>query len=302
MPNEKVRVLIADDDLLMQEVLCRYLEKSGYDVVLAGSGVEAWALLEKEGATFDVVLLARMMPKMNGMEVLSKIKESDYLRQIRVIMYTSTSTTQQMKEGIEAGVFYYLVKPFPQEVFLAIVESAVRDSLEYQEAQEALTSQCLSLEILETGTFLLQTLEEVSALASALSKACPTADYVMMGLGDLLLNAVEHGNLNITYDEKTQLLQNGQWEKEIARRLSDPENLNKYVKVIFQRLPGEVHITIKNQGPGFDWRKYIEMNTESMSNHGRGIAMAKALGFDHLEYRGTGNEVFCVVHTSPKDN
>jgi hypothetical protein len=55
-------------------------------------------------------------------------------------------------------------------------------------------------------------------------------------------------------------------------------------------------LTVTDQGLGFDWSDYQEIKPERLlESHGRGIAMAKALSFDHLEYVGSGNRVFCVV-------
>jgi DNA-binding response OmpR family regulator len=298
MSDGQVRILAADDDPMMRQILIEYLEDSGYDLVVAEGGEEAWAILEKEGTTFDAVLLDRMMPNMDGMAVLSKIKATEHLGHIPVIMQTAAGSTAQVKEGLEAGAFYYLIKPFVQEVLLAIVQAAVRDSLRFQETQENLAAHGLSLDMLETGTFRMQTVAEVNALTIMLARACPNPEMVVIGLSELLINAVEHGNLGITYEEKTQLQQTGHLDEEMARRLTHPENMKKYAKVTFERLPGKIHITICDQGPGFDWKKYLELNMElACASHGRGIAMAKALSFDQVEFHGKGNEVLCVIHT-----
>ena len=215
-------------------------------------------------------------------------------------MQTAAGSTQQIKEGLDAGAFYYLTKPFAKDVLLAIVQAAVRDSLAYHEAQEDMEAQGISLSFMQSGVFRVRTLKDVQALATVLAKACPDPLKVIAGLSDLLVNGVEHGNLGITYDEKTTLLETGEWPAEVTRRLSLPENANKWVNVTFERFPEEIHLTIKDQGQGFDWEKYIEISPDlAFATHGRGIAMAKALSFDHLEYRGNGSEVFCLIYTLP---
>jgi len=71
------------------------------------------------------------------------------------------------------------------------------------------------------------------------------------------------------------------------------------VEVWFERRSEEVTITIKDQGPGFDWRRYLEMSPDlAFQTHGRGIAMARALCFDGLDYLGVGNEVVCTMKVS----
>ena len=299
MLNGPTRILIVDDDHIMRDVLSEFLKHSGYDLVLVNDGMEAWELLEQEGPAFDVLLIDRVMPNMDGLELLQQIKSRHDLLHIPVIMQTSAGSADQVKEGIEAGAFYYLVKPYAEEVLLAIVNAAVRDSLDYQESQNELASQVLSFDFLKTGIFQIRTLEEARALTVVLAKAFKNPERVVLGLGELLINAVEHGNLGITYEEKTHFQDINQLDEEMARRLSLPENMDKYVEVRFSRLSDEIQVKIQDQGLGFNWRNFLHIDPSRVSDtHGRGIAMAKALSFDRLEYNEKGNEAMAVVQTS----
>ena len=151
--------------------------------------------------------------------------------------------------------------------------------------------------------FKVRTIEEVHNLAILLANACPEPEKVVMGLNDILVNAVEHGNLGISFQEKTKLYVEERWEEEIHRRLRLPEYAEKYVEVWFERHKEEIHFLITDQGSGFDWRQYEEFSPElALDSHGRGIAMAKALCFDRLEYIGKGNKVLCVVSTFPNES
>ncbi len=303
MLNGPTRILIVDDDHIMRDVLSEFLKHSGYDLVLVNDGMEAWELLEQEGPAFDVLLIDRVMPNMDGLELLQQIKSRHDLLHIPVIIQTSAGSADQVKEGIEAGAFYYLVKPYAEEVLLAIVNAAVRDSLDYQESQNELASQVLSFDFLKTGIFQIRTLEEARALTVVLAKAFENPERVVLGLGELLINAVEHGNLGITYEEKTHFQDINQLDEEMARRLSLPENMDKYVEVRFSRLSDEIQVKIQDQGLGFNWRNFLHIDPSRVSDtHGRGIAMAKALSFDRLEYNEKGNEVIAVVQTSSEQS
>jgi hypothetical protein len=106
---------------------------------------------------------------------------------------------------------------------------------------------------------------------------------------------VEHGNLGITYEEKTALIDAGAWEGEVARRLQLPENCDKRAKIAFERAEGEVRYRIEDCGAGFDWRRYLEISpARAFHTHGRGIAMSRNLSFDRLEYFGAGNQVLAI--------
>ena len=146
------------------------------------------------------------------------------------------------------------------------------------------------------GSFTFRSLQEGRDLVMLISRAFPAASKIVMGLSELVINAVEHGNLSIGYDDKSRLNKQGIWEQEVARRLGLPENADKVVKLTFERNEQEVKFQIEDQGQGFNWEKYLEISPErAFDTHGRGIAMAKLISFDHLEYRGNGSQVVATV-------
>ncbi len=79
-----------------------------------------------EGETgFAATLLDRLMPVMDGIELLGKIKATPELEQIPIIMVAATSDTTSIQEWLDAGAYYYLIKPFEPKVLLSIVKAAV---------------------------------------------------------------------------------------------------------------------------------------------------------------------------------
>ena len=299
MDSNQLSLLLVDDDPLNLVILVDDLEEAGFHTVTACQGEEAWELLQQGPHQFQAVLLDRMMPGMDGMAVLAKIKSHASLNRLPVIMQTAAASPDEVREGIEAGAFYYLTKPFTKEIMLAIVQAAVRDFIKYQSIQSELVEQTKIFYCLQSAHFDFQTLDEAQTLALLLAQVFTDPERIAMGLTDLLFNAVEHGNLHITYDEKTRLQQTGEWETEIARRLSLPEFAHKKATIRFHRNAERIEFTITDQGPGFDWKRYLEMSPDlAFATHGRGIAMARALSFDTMEYRGVGNEVVCTINVS----
>ena len=138
---------------------------------------------------------------------------------------------------------------------------------------------------------------EAREIATYIVKSCKTNHNVVLGLSELMLNAVEHGNLGITYQEKGQLVKDGLWHEEINKRLEQPCNAKKNAMVTFERDDFEIRFIIRDEGEGFDWHNYLEMKPErALDLHGKGIAIAGAISFDKLEYKGTGNEVIATVY------
>jgi hypothetical protein len=97
--------------------------------------------------------------------------------------------------------------------------------------QESLQLTQLPFAFLVKGEFHFQTLEEGSLLANAFAHACPKPEKVILGLSELFINAVEHGNLGISYHEKGELINTEQLIQEIARRQALKENRDKRVEV-----------------------------------------------------------------------
>jgi anti-sigma regulatory factor (Ser/Thr protein kinase) len=158
--------------------------------------------------------------------------------------------------------------------------------------REALRDAERTLAWLDQGLFRFRTPEAARILANALARACPYPEKTVLGLWELMINAVEHGNLGITYGEKSLLMTDGCWIDEVEARLALPEHRSKQVEVLFERDPTEITITIRDQGKGFDWRKYLELDPDrAFDPHGRGIAMARLISFRELEYLGSGDTV-----------
>ena len=296
MSKEQPRILIVDDDDLNLDVLIECLKDEPYELVQAHDGVQALDLLRHDRKGFEAMVLDRMMPGMNGLEVMTELKADENFKWIPVVMQTSAASPSEICEGMEAGVFFYLTKPFDQKVLIRMVSAAVEEGLKWQSLALNLRVQVKTIGCLQQGRFRVQTIEEAYDLALLVAQACPNPEKVAFGLNELIVNGVEHGNLQIGYEEKTKLQETDQWEEEIVRRQISPEHAHKFVEVTFERHPDRIQLTVTDQGLGFDWSDYQEIKPQRLlESHGRGIAMAKALSFDHLEYVGPGNRVFCVV-------
>ncbi len=152
---------------------------------------------------------------------------------------------------------------------------------------------------LKKTTHTIRTLDDARRLANELSLLCPNPPVVAIGLAELLFNAVEHGNLGITYEEKSKLQERDQWLPELKRRLNLPENLDKRVTVQMYRVDEEIHFLIQDLGDGFDWHPYMDIDPDrNTHSHGRGIAVARFMSFSHMEYLNNGNTVLAVVDLS----
>jgi CheY-like chemotaxis protein len=289
-------VLLVDDSKTSLAVLVAYLDKTGYDLVRARDGEEALRLLTLEPARYHAVLLDLEMPKMSGLEVLQRMKTNLQLMHLPVIIQTASGDAHQVAEGLAAGARYYLIKPFQQDKLQAILASAIRDYTTHLALQHELTITMNSVQLLHNGKFYFQTLNEARQLSTLLAHAYPDPSRAVTGLLELLLNAVEHGNLGITYEEKTRLLAAGAFEREIERRLQDPAYRERIGVAKLTRARDALYLSVIDEGEGFKWQRFMQFSPErAFDTHGRGIATANLYSFDTLEYRGKGNRVETVV-------
>ena len=116
-----VRVLIVDDEDINRQYLRYCLEAAGFQIDEAADGADAWRVLQHRPDDFDAVLLDWRMPELDGLQVLARIKDDPRLDQIPVIMQTALDGEQDVIEAINAGVYYYLTKPYDSDVLISVV-------------------------------------------------------------------------------------------------------------------------------------------------------------------------------------
>lgn len=291
-------ILVVDDEPLNLDIIEEFLTGKGQDYIVetANDGVEAMEKLEADPNKYDTVLLDRMMPRMSGMEVLEKMSAHPDLKYIPVILQTAKVSKEDILEGLKAGAYYYLTKPFTSDILHSVVSTAVKDRGYNKALIASLNVTKSSVKLLKSARFEFRSLDDVRSVSSLVACACHEPDKVAMGLSELMINAIEHGNLHIGYQEKSDLRKQNKWESEIAHRLSLPENKDLFASLDVINSDHGVMFTITDQGKGFDWSEFMEFDTSRvMDNHGRGIAMANKLYFSNIEYQGSGNIVTAMV-------
>lgn len=236
------------------------------------------------------------MPKKNGIELLKDIKQDDKRKNIPFILQTSASSPEEIQRGLDEGAFYYLLKPITPSTLLSVVKSALKDFQNRKEFQNVVQDMEVMFPLVKTATFKYQTIQEAKSLSSIIGAFTSDPTGISVGFFEIMINAIEHGNLGITYDEKTQLLNDSQLHQEIERRLSLPDYAEKYVEVELKRSDAELEITVTDMGNGFKFEDFMEFSIErAMDNHGRGIMMANSLSFDQLLYSNGGRTATCIT-------
>lgn len=300
--DEITRFLVADDDTLNIDIMSEYLKgmSSQYHIDTADNGKLVWQMLnDYKTEHYDVVILDNMMPHYSGIDILKMMQADNYLKNIPVIIQSARACKEDVIEGIEAGAFYYLTKPFNEEQFSNVVRNCYRNFHVYRDIQKSLQGNAASMRLLEEATFSFRTLNDVHSIAMLIASACPSTDRSMAGLFELMVNAVEHGNLGIGYETKSELNKSGNWGDEVNRRQGMECYRDRTAQLHFSRKNGFIEITITDEGNGFDWKSYMEFDMQRLlDSHGRGIAIANNISFDDLKYNSKGTEVTALLEVA----
>ncbi|MES2252620.1 MAG: hypothetical protein V4482_02935 [Pseudomonadota bacterium] len=150
--------------------------------------------------------------------------------------------------------------------------------------------------LIHTGSCRFQTPAQAQKAAVFLSHITSDPDRAYLGLWEIFINAIEHGNLGISYSEKNEMLQSNNFEELICTRLLAIEYEKRHVCVDFSIREDDVFFDIKDEGAGFNWHPYLMIDSEILlQKNGRGIAVAQTMSFDEIVYLGNGNHVQCTI-------
>jgi DNA-binding response OmpR family regulator len=102
------KIIIVEDDPMISEIYQRKFSESGYETLVAGSGDQVLALASKEKV--DVILLDLIMPKMDGFEVIEKIRNGNYDKNIKIIVFSNLSQQEDRNRALNLGANGFIVK------------------------------------------------------------------------------------------------------------------------------------------------------------------------------------------------
>ena len=248
----------------------------------------------------SLLLVGAALSNDSELDLLHRLRDDSLLCQVPVMCQRSRAEDDPLLNNLDSlPPHCYLTSAFDSVVLLSVVRGALVGGLPSHAPR--VVARAPRLELLREARFTFRTLLEAQALAVELSQVCPEPSRAELGLVELLINAVEHGNLEISYEYKSMLCWNGGWRAEIARRLQLAPYASREVSVRFERDRDALRFEISDEGPGFGWHKFLDFDPDrSLDPNGRGIALARNVAFTRLRYREPGNVVVAEIALEPK--
>ena len=119
MNNHSKKILIVDDEQMTTELAKTFLEKHGFDVVIANDGEEAISIAHDQKP--DLILLDVLLPTIDGFEVCKKLKEHPSFKDTPILMFTAKGLSSDAERGKAAGADEYIIKPFSGKALVATI-------------------------------------------------------------------------------------------------------------------------------------------------------------------------------------
>lgn len=295
-----MRILLVEDDITIRLSLQRVMERLGHDVHVVSDGRAGMIAWRSYGP--DVVVSDIQMPIMSGIDMLREMRLAGF--DTPVIILTGSDSWQHVVLAMEAKANHYLRKP----VRVSLLEGLLRRiEVETSPSVKTMEEPADLRGLVGNGLFfeIPNRIDLPRAVAEMLVRRVeerldpPDAFGLRVGLSELVMNAMEHGNLEICGEEKAAALA-GEADSYLTlwnTRMEQPEFTMRRVRIQACEMENGCVWEIRDEGPGFDWLPYLSTNSpvEANSLHGRGIFVSK-FQFDFMEYDDGGRTVRAGFH------
>ncbi|MEW5723420.1 MAG: response regulator, partial [Thermodesulfobacteriota bacterium] len=249
-----MKVLIVEDSRHFREYLRTVAEHMGHETRQAADGLEGLSLF-KDFAP-DLVLTDIQMPNMNGLELLGEIRKEN--TDAIVVMMTAFDSSDFAMQALRLHAQNYLRKPFSYDEYRGLLQK-------YEMVVQSRTLDRAVMGMIVRRELTMKIDNRIELLPKIVDRLMQeTADAVRreewlgvhLGLTELLMNAIEHGNLEITFEEKRAAMAASPdgWEKLYQRRLADPVLAGRWTTVDFKLDAQGCEWYIQDEGTGFDWK------------------------------------------------
>ncbi|MGK5092537.1 response regulator [Deltaproteobacteria bacterium TL4] len=291
--------LLVDDEMRICRLLQRLLNAESIESLLAENGRVALELLEENEVDFIVTDLR--MPEMDGLKFLRKARQ--LYPTVPIVVMSAFGDESTIIQSLQTGANDFLRKPFNlhtiENVLLPIIRllEGKRDpSFDYSRIHHLQGE--IRLDNDEVGmipsivNYLLQHWGEVEKYSKQVS-------FLEITLYQLILGAIEQGNLGIALEEKEEAQKKNQFSSLLEERLKDPRYQNRQVRIQFDLNPDQISISITDEGDGRHWPYRHENSSggKTIAETSWGIRRAQ-MSLENIIYQENANQITLTLSLS----
>lgn len=285
-----MKVLYVEDEQTTRDTIELVLRRLGYEVAVAGDGEAGFRLYKSFKP--DLIISDIQMPVMDGLQLLKKVRKEDPY--VLFVMASSLDASSFTLEALRLRANDYLVKPLNFKelgTMLGKYDDILSSRNRDREVLGMIFRRDLGMRI-DNRFDLVSKIVDRLMLETESGLAPQDRMGIHLGLVEMLTNAIEHGNLQITYEEKTEALEGPPQAWKDLMESRSRTFADRQVILEFKMDLTRMEWIITDQGPGFNWQELPDPNDPEnlLASHGRGIMLTR-LQFDEITYLEKGNKV-----------
>lgn len=287
-------LLVVADNPDTQTVILEHARAKGHSVIAATT--PALGLTTFDMTQPDIVIMDLFLPDQDGMTLVKQIRERRPT--CPVVLLTDAGHDDSTMEGLRAGALDYVQQPIHEEAFAQVLQRAIHslpasvdDAPGVERLEYVLVMGPDPNYVESTVTWLIQ------GTAMGLMEARQL--HLRAALQELVMNAVEHGCLEVRYRDKIEAMAKDQYDGLIQQRRQDARFRNRRVTIraIYEKPKQTLTYQIADEGKGFNWKSRGNLRLDACPTgdaSGRGIFLTQSF-FPDLRYNDKGNEVSFTV-------
>lgn len=287
-------LLVVADNADTQTMILEQAKAKGHSVIAASTpalGLSTFDMIQP-----DIVITDLFLPEQEGIELVKQI----CVRRptCPVVLLTDVGHGDATMAGLRAGALDYVLQPIHEDAFAQVLQRAIQrlpasvDDAPGVERLEYVVVMNPDPNIVESTVIWL-----IQGTAMGLMDARQL--HLRSALQELVMNAVEHGCLELRYRDKIEAVANDQYDEVMRQRRKDHRFRDRRVTIraLYDKRQQSVTYRIADEGKGFNWKSRVQSGFEVCSAgdaSGRGIFLARSF-FPDIGYNERGNEVTFTV-------
>lgn len=287
-------LLIVANNVETQSVILEHAKTKGYSVISAST--PALGLSTFDMTQPDIVVMDLFLPEQEGIGLVKQIHERRPT--CPIVLLTDAGHSESTLEGLRAGALDYVQQPIQEDVFAQVLQRAVHalpasvdDAPGVERLEYVLVMRPDPSDVESTVNWLIQ------GTAMGLMEARQL--HLRAALHELVMNAVEHGCLELRYRDKIEAMAKDQYDELILRRQQDPRFRDRRVTIraIYDKPKQVLRYRIADEGKGFNWKSQMKLDCDVCPPgdvSGRGLFLVHSF-FQDMAYNDKGNEVMFTV-------